>query len=117
MSGTKLGSTLSVCVVTTWLLAIPAATFTPRVQASGNAYTCVRVRVTSSGGQELVNTCNEKVEVTWCVYGHPGTCMKYTDTWTLGAGESYPIESGPVNWDACRGANSIRTTKYGIECE
>lgn len=104
--------TLSLTLMATLLVSVPGSP--PRAE---NAKSCIIVRDRNGGGQELFNLCAEEVEVAWCVYG-TRTCMKFTDRWTFGARDSHPIEAGPVIYDACRGANSIkRNTGTSLECE
>lgn len=59
----------------------------------------------SGGGRLLSNQCGETVEVSWC---HVETeCGRSGNSWTLGAGRSWPVSAhGEVRYAACRGKNS-----------
>lgn len=93
--------------------------FTPKVMASPQGATnCIILRPRSYGdGQELYNSCNTMLEVTWCLYSQ-NNCSRFNNTWTIGPGDSYPVGSGTVEWSACVGRDSIRNrgTK-SVYCE
>ncbi len=82
-----------------------------------DAKNCVSVREPDddNGSAYLVNNCGYTVEAAWCVENVD--CQNgLSNTWTLGAGSSYPVygTSGrayEVQWGACRGANTISTTR------
>lgn len=69
------------------------------------------VSANNVSGRALKNTCNETVEATWCY----GSGCRYNNSWTVHPGQEMPLESASstdayVRYDACRGANSIKST-------
>ncbi|MGD9813902.1 MAG: hypothetical protein AB7Q23_07515 [Hyphomonadaceae bacterium] len=61
----------------------------------------------------LVNNCPFTIEATWCTENVDCNNGRYTNTWTIGANRSYPVNGGRsgnyVHWGACRGANTLST--------
>jgi hypothetical protein len=85
---------------------------------AGSAGYCLHVvSANNISGRALKNDCNEDVEASWCY----GVGCKLNNTWTIRAGQEFPLE-GPsagafVNYDACSGANSIKSyASYGLVC-
>ena len=100
----------------TGLLGIVAMTIAPVAQA-GDATNCLILRDTQYGGTELYNRCDLEVEATWCHYDDNG-CVRFNNSWTIAAGDGYPIAKGRVLYSGCAGANSIaRKQGTSVYCE
>ncbi len=61
----------------------------------------------------LVNRCGVTVEVVWCTENIDCNNGRFTNSWTISAGGSYPVNGGnsgnTVHWGACRGKNTLST--------
>ena len=78
-----------------------------------SAVDCVRLVEMASadsklggGRRALVNNCGGPVEISWC-YVATECARGSGNSWTLGAGRSWPIKHDEVRWGACHGANTI----------
>lgn len=76
---------------------------------AGSATTCLQlVSVVNTSGRALKNNCSEAVEAAWCF----GYDCKYNNSATIRPRQEFPLESnagGLVSYDACSGANSIKS--------
>lgn len=87
----------------------------PLPVAAQQADGCVTVRAKSDGGSELFNTCPFDVSVRWCEQEPPWNACEYNMKWNIRSGGTYSIGRGKsVQWQACRGRDTLRSKPMGL---
>ncbi|WP_414902009.1 hypothetical protein ACMT1E_02370 [Sphingomonas flavalba] len=78
---------------------------------AASAMDCAALRRQPNGRNYIINECGVPIEAFWCSVTS-GECDRgFSNSWTIGINNNWPLSSDEYRWAACRGRNSGKFDK------